>query len=120
MPHNLSTPTFTNLRLAITFIAAHLDRGEADALCDACTRQYPSERVSPNLPTHREYRLTAIRALAANHKRTALPRLCADETFPPDVTQYTLGGHAPGWNHVNIDFVKLADGWAIDEIWICR
>ncbi|MBM3127214.1 MAG: hypothetical protein FJ009_01100 [Chloroflexi bacterium] len=120
LPSNPTAPTFANLRLAIAFIAARIDRGEEDALCDACARQYAEERVSPNLPTHREYRLTAIRALDANHKRTALPRLCADEIFPPDATQYTLGGHAPGWNHVNIDFVKLADGWAIDEIWICR
>jgi hypothetical protein len=62
----------------------------------------------------------SIGALKANHGQTALTMLCADETFPPGAVRHTVGGHAAGWNHVNIDFIKLADGWTIDEIWICR
>ncbi len=120
IPPNPAAPTFADLRQVIAFIAARLDAAEENALCDACARQYPAGRASPNLPTHREYRLNAIRALQAIHTRTALPILGAHETFPRDATQYTIGGHAPGWDHVNIDFVKLENGWAIDEIWICR
>lgn len=115
-----SISKFDTLNQAIEFIVACLDREDYASLSDACARTYATERAAPQLPTYVEYRSKAIRALALNHQRTSLISLCAGMTFPSDTTRYLIGGHADGWNHVNLEFRQSKQGWVLDEIWICR
>ncbi len=115
-----SIPRYNTLALAVDYIVACLDHQDWSRLSDACAHDYPSDRLAPQLPTHAEYRMTAIRALAADHQETNLAVLCAGMEFPLKGTDWRIGGHEPGWNHVNLTFAQSPQGWVLDEIWMCR
>jgi len=47
-------------------------------------------------------------------------QLYAAREFPAAGGSFKLGGHMRELGHVHIDFVRVAGGWALDDIWKCR
>jgi len=99
------TGSYTKLPHAVAAIAACLDKGDYKTLAAACSRK-PNEHV--------------LRQLGEVHKKTPLPTLYADRTFPANAERFKLGGHAKELGHIHIDFSKTGGAWRIESIWMCR
>ena len=110
-------PAFTDLPVAIDFIARALEAGDYGTLADACVVKEPDV---PGLPRRREYRLRAIDLLARVHAEKPLRSLYAGRAFPPGESRFKLGGHARELGHLHVDFVRDGSCWHIENIWLCR
>jgi hypothetical protein len=112
-----SSPSFKDLKGAVEFIAIALETRHYEAVADACV----DERPRPSgLPSARDYRLSAIEALASRHTGASLRSLYGRREFPDQATTFKLGGHDRELGHVHMDFVRAEVGWQLKEIWVCR
>ena len=103
------------------FLATNLDGHRYNVISDACLAaesQHDKQPVADALPPRRDYRLEAIKLLAARHKALDLRVRCQGQEFPDDVSEFKVGGHNDG--HIHVDFVKADGAWRLKEIWICR
>ncbi len=103
------------------FLATNLNGHRYDVISDACLAaesQHDKQPVAGTMPSHREYRVKAIKLLEARHKAADLRGRCQGQEFPNDVTEFKVGGHNDG--HIHVDFVKADGSWCLKEIWICR
>ncbi len=115
-------PRFKRLRHAIEFLADALDRGDRDAIADACAEEAPGRppATTAGLPTAREYLLRAISQLGERHAEQSLRARYRRRGFPWIRRSFKLGGHASELGHIHVDFVRADGGWALHKIWICR
>jgi hypothetical protein len=76
-------PSFGDLRGAVEFLARALETRHYEPVADACEDEGP---ISPGLPSEREYRLSAVKALATRHTGDSFRALYAGREFPDQAT----------------------------------
>lgn len=116
-----SDGSFLAASQALQFLATNLDGRNYEAISDACIASEMPHDVLPimgKMPSHRDYRLKAIKSLAKRHKEADIRVRYAGREFPEAGAEYKVGGHQDG--HIHVDFVRVNDGWRLKEIWLCR
>jgi len=104
-PAGAAKNTFKNLRTAVGFIAACLDKRDYKTLSAACIH-------TPNAHI--------LKQLGTVHKKQPLTKLYAEKTFPAKGAAFKLGGHAKELGHIHIDFTKKNGAWRLKTIFGCR
>jgi hypothetical protein len=109
---------FTRLAQAVDFIAACCEQAGAESLAAQVIN-------FQNLDPAKDFSLSSFYTyvfgrLRERHAVASLRELYRGREFPEDETALKLGGHAKELGHIHIDFVRLADGWSLKSITMCR
>ena len=116
-----SMVTFSQLGQAMEFLATNLAGRRYEAIADVCLASESEEDRLPvmeMLPSHRKYRITAIKLLADRHGELDLRLRYQRREFPQSGSDYKVGGHDDG--HLHVDFVRVEGGWRLKDVWLCR
>ena len=117
----MTTIAFQQLGDAVEFLADNLEKHNYEAIADHCIAALrDDEYVSVDLPSARDYRLAAIKALSDRHAEHSLRFLYERREFPADRQEFKLGGHGKELGHIHVDFEITPAGWCLKEVWICR
>ena len=118
----MTTIAFQQLGDAVEFLADNLEKHNYEAIANHCIAPLrdDDENVSVGLPSARDYRLAAIKALSDRHTEHSLRFLYERWEFPADRQEFKLGGHGKELGHIHVDFEITPAGWCLKEVWICR
>jgi hypothetical protein len=118
----MTTIAFQQLGDAVEFLADNLEKHNYEAIANHCIAPLrdDDEYVSAGLPSARDYRLTAIKALSDHHAEHSLRVHYERWEFPADRHEFKLGGHGEEFGHIHVDFEMTPAGWCLKEVWVCR
>ncbi|MBC8331063.1 MAG: hypothetical protein H8E28_03695 [Anaerolineae bacterium] len=121
----MDTPhlSFKTLSQAVDFIASCLDQNQILRLTGQIQHfeqdRQRTQKLGPDY--HANYFATHIfTQLQQIHTRSNLREIYAEQNFPNNETFHKLGGHMAELGCIHIDFQQQANGWVIQNIWMCR
>jgi len=115
----LSTATalrFASLTQAVDYICSKVEAGDPNALTASMAGLHPDDSYDYT----RYFEQSVFPKLRERQKDECLRALYTGREFPTDQACFKLGGHDSELGYINIDFVKLDDGWALQRIWVCH